>query len=375
MNSRERIEAVVALETPDRTPVGPLLDHFAATHAGITKALFMHDRQARRQALLKGVRDFGPWDLSFLAETVIPEYMDMAPARVKFPGLELPEDETHQFEEFELLTPEDYETLLRLGFHRFLIHVAKRVRPNLSMFGAVKNVWSLLTEVRRNAGLLRKQGVEPAVGFMIPGPLFEYFSLGRSMGKMCLDLFDFPDRVKTAGHYWARAICPGAARFAKLAGIPRVFIGLSRSSPALISPQHFEEFVLDELIYMVNDLIGMGITPLLHMDTDWTRSLHYFTRLPPKKCIIELDGATDIFKAKQILGGHSCLMGDVPAYLLAFGRKDEVMAYCKRLIQEVGRDGGFILSSGCSIPANAKPSNVKALAEAAAEWGEQKSWV
>ncbi len=50
-------------------------------------------------------------------------------------------------------------------------------------------------------------------------------------------------------------------------------------------------------------------------------------------------------------------------------KKDEVMAYCKRLIQEVGKGGGFILSSGCSIPANARPENVRALYEAAEEWG------
>jgi len=46
-----------------------------------------------------------------------------------------------------------------------------------------------------------------------------------------------------------------------------------------------------------------------------------------------------------------------------------VLGYCRRLIREVGKGGGFILSSGCSIPATAKAENVKALAEAAEEWG------
>ena len=369
MNSRERLQAAVALEAPDRVPVGPLLDHFAATYAGVTKAAFMHDRKARREALFKTVRELGPWDLSFLAETVFPEYMAMAPARVRYPGVDLPEDEIHQFEEFELLTPEDYENLRRLGFNRFLIQVAKRVNPKMSLWQGARNTWSLLREVRKNAALLREMGVEPAVGFMLPGPLFEYFSLGRSMGQMCMDLFDHPDRIKKAGRYWARAICPPAARFAKWAGINRVFVGLSRSSPAFISPRHFEEFVLPELEYMVNDLIGLGVTPVLHMDTNWTKNLHYFRRFPRGKWIMELDGATDIFKAKEILGDHVCLMGDVPASLLAFRPKDEVLAYCKRLIEEVGKGGGFILSSGCSIPANARVENVRALAEAAEEYG------
>ena len=77
----------------------------------------------------------------------------------------------------------------------------------------------------------------------------------------------------------------------------------------------------------------------------------------------------DIFKAKEILGDRMCIMGDVPSHLLAFGAKDRVMAYCKRLVQEVGKGGGFILSSGCSTPVNAKTENIRALVEAAEEWG------
>lgn len=76
-----------------------------------------------------------------------------------------------------------------------------------------------------------------------------------------------------------------------------------------------------------------------------------------------------MFKAKEALGGRMCIMGDVPARLLAFGTRDEVLRYCKRLIEGAGRGGGFILSSGCSIPANAKAENVKAMTEACEEWG------
>ncbi len=39
----------------------------------------------------------------------------------------------------------------------------------------------------------------------------------------------------------------------------------------------------------------------------------------------------------------------------------EVEAYCEKLIKEIGANGGFILSSGCDIPIDAKPENVKAM--------------
>jgi uroporphyrinogen-III decarboxylase len=58
-----------------------------------------------------------------------------------------------------------------------------------------------------------------------------------------------------------------------------------------------------------------------------------------------------------------CIMGDVPATLLKLGQPDEVHAYCRRLIDEIGFDGGFILSSGCTVPIDSKPENVKAMIE------------
>jgi len=75
---------------------------------------------------------------------------------------------------------------------------------------------------------------------------------------------------------------------------------------------------------------------------------------------MSLDGETDIFKAKEILGDHMCLMGDVPAAMMAMDDADTVHRYCCRLIQELGPKG-FILHSGCDIPDNAKLENVQAM--------------
>lgn len=108
---------------------------------------------------------------------------------------------------------------------------------------------------------------------------------------------------------------------------------------------------------------------MLHLDTDWTPAIPWLKLLPPRSCILELDGDSDIFEVARAVGDRQCIMGDVPARLLAFSGRDEVRDHCRRLVEEVGRGGGFILSSGCSIPANARPENVKAMTEAVEEWG------
>ena len=113
---------------------------------------------------------------------------------------------------------------------------------------------------------------------------------------------------------------------------------------------------------MVAAVLDEGAIPVLHFDANWDRDIERLLELPQGRCVLSLDGKTDIFRAKQILRGHMCLMGDVPAAMFSLGTVDEVKAYCERLLTEVGPDG-FILSSGCDVPVDAKYENVKAMVE------------
>ncbi|HBG23241.1 MAG TPA: uroporphyrinogen-III decarboxylase, partial [Peptococcaceae bacterium] len=125
-------------------------------------------------------------------------------------------------------------------------------------------------------------------------------------------------------------------------------------------PRLWRRFVFPYYKQLVQAVVDEGVIPILHFDSDWTRDLENLREMPKGKCVLALDGATDIYKAKEILGDHMCIMGDVPAALLSLGTPGEVNEYCQRLINEIG-PAGFILSSGCDIPPNAKPENVKAM--------------
>ena len=108
-----------------------------------------------------------------------------------------------------------------------------------------------------------------------------------------------------------------------------------------------------------------GRVTIFHLDTCWDKNLHYFKELPKGSAVIGLDSTTDILLAKKILGGHLCIYGDIPAAMLSHGTPEEVEAYCKKLIDEVGRDGGFILGSGCAVPPDCKPDNFRMMLETA----------
>jgi uroporphyrinogen-III decarboxylase len=46
---------------------------------------------------------------------------------------------------------------------------------------------------------------------------------------------------------------------------------------------------------------------------------------------------------------------------MSVGKPEDVEAYCKKLIDEVGNDGGLLLSTGCGLPAATKKENFEAM--------------
>ncbi|MBW1797411.1 MAG: hypothetical protein JRJ21_03170, partial [Deltaproteobacteria bacterium] len=77
---------------------------------------------------------------------------------------------------------------------------------------------------------------------------------------------------------------------------------------------------------------------------------------------------TDIFKAKEVLGDTVCIRGNVPLSIMCTGTPDDIKEYCKKLIDVVGKGGGFIMDSS-TVMDDAKPENVKAMIDFTKEYG------
>jgi len=56
---------------------------------------------------------------------------------------------------------------------------------------------------------------------------------------------------------------------------------------------------------MVNTFAAQDIITVLHLDNDWILNLPYLRELPPRMCVCELDGKTNIFDAREIPKNHS----------------------------------------------------------------------
>lgn len=283
----------------------------------------------------------------------------------KLPGRELGDEELFQILEEEIMTPADYERILDVGYGRWYMDYLVALQPDLpaGRRGRAIVTWQFIRmalRIRGNARRLAKRGVTPAFSAGCYPP-FDYFSLARSMERFSLDLYEVPELVQRASDAAIEPTVATTLQTLMLTRGTRVSIYPMRSSATFISPKMFEERVLEQLKRLVEAFTAKGLTPLLHCDGNWGPMLHLLRELPRASCILELDNDTDIFEAKEVLGDWMCLKGNVPAVMLAFGEPGEVEAYCQRLISEVGHDGGFILSSGCEVPLNAKLENVEAM--------------
>ena len=78
--------------------------------------------------------------------------------------------------------------------------------------------------------------------------------------------------------------------------------------------------------------------------------------------------ATNIYKAKEVLGDVVCIRGNVPLSILLAGTPNDVEDYCKKLIDVVGKGGGFIMDASTNLD-DAKPENLKAMIEFTIEYG------
>jgi uroporphyrinogen-III decarboxylase len=147
----------------------------------------------------------------------------------------------------------------------------------------------------------------------------------------------------------------------------RIFMTNTRGSDEFMSMEQFNTFYWPTFKKLVMTLIERGAIPCIFFEGNFTSRLERLLEFPKGKMLVRLD-TTDILKAKEILGGHFCIEGNVPSSLLQIGSVQEVKDYCKKLIDAVGKGGGYILGPRSSTD-EVKPENLKAMIEFTKEYG------
>jgi uroporphyrinogen-III decarboxylase len=367
MTFKERFNATINLQECDRVPVGFPITWFAARHTGITMAEFATSCQASADAVYKTFQDLGGMDLTSF--TLSPALTIVLPIKQRVPGRDLPPDSIIQYHEEEIMTPDEYDIIMNKGWRCYYKeYLLPRIKPEFSSPSGELELKKREKEVKRITEKLRSRFKDKSIIFndgLFALPPFETLSMARSFGPLLTDLYRRPDKVIAAMDVMMAEIIETITSQIRTAKKLFGNMAISRSAGTFISPKQFEKFVFPYVKNIVDCFMSENLVVIFHLDQDWLKFLPYFKQLPEGRYIVQLDGSTDIFEAKKILGDRMCLMGDVPARLLKLGTTREVEQYCRKLIDHVGKGSGFILSCGCSIPVDANFDNVKTLVDTA----------
>ena len=352
------IRRAVACQPVDRIPVIPCANAYLARSQHVVLKDYINDFD---KACTANLAELTRLDADGTQNVIFSPYLlgTQWLSKAAIPGVELGDDDMWQITEAENMKFEEYEDIKRMGWDAWQKKfIAEKCNDNWHrlepFFAANPKAYQRF----------REAGIPCIADFLMITP-FEYFCGGRSLETFFTeDLMEEPELMHEIFDLVLESNLKTYRQQILDTHATGVWIGGWRTGPDLISPAMFDEFVWPSFKAYYDLCIEMGVIPTFHLDSNWDLCIDKFKRLEDKTYILGLDSKTDMRNARKVLGPNVCLLGDVPCELFALGTPDQVADYVTRMLEDVG-PWGVIISSGCDIPSDAKPENVKAMADAA----------
>ena len=374
-------------EKPDMIPIRPFVAEFTAKYAGYTCQEVTHDFEKAFAAARKCAADFD-WDAvvanmvyvwTGLTQAIGLKYyavpgIDISPD-VGFQYLEPPEDRA-------FMKPDEYDQLIedptgflfniwlpRVSADLSAISQPTSYRNNLSFLKGGMAMLSYFNGFGKQIELLRTQsGTVSSIAGILKAPFDIIADKLRGYLGLLTDLFERPAKVLAA----CEALMPHLLHVALSGADPdkNVPIGfwMHRGCVPFVSQQHFDKFYWPTLKPIIEEIWARGHQVLFYAEGNWNAHLKAFAELPEKSIVYHVDQA-DIFEVHKALGDKFCISGGIPNFLLSYGTPQEVRDYCKKVIDGVARDGGYIMDAGAIMQDDTKVENIKAMTEFTREYG------
>lgn len=398
----DRFNKALRLESPDQVLVGPSSDHFFSTKlAGMSNKDAMLDHPKRYAALKETLLRF-EFDIA-LQSGVYPAqwYSILGAKHYKWPGGGLPDDMTFQFVEKEYLLADEYDQFLANPNDFTMRMLWPRMTAGLEPLGGLPPFYSIgpdpiflgpafaheeqlrvldtlkkLAEASQASSQaevdymaeVKELGYPVSYGANFTPPFDMVADFLRGLRGVMLDIFRVPDKLLAAVDLYVEPQIQAAIAWAESIDNPRIFFWLHRGAAGFMSDEHFEKFYWPSIRKVVLALVEAGLTPILHVQGDFTPRLRHLAELPCGKVPIHYD-RVDRKQALEVMGDRQCFWGGVSSALLSTGKPEQVKDDVKELIDMFGPKGGLIVDGSVGIPDEAKPENVQAMVEAVRENG------
>jgi hypothetical protein len=367
----KRVRDAIELKEPDRVPVWIVPD--PVRFAGLKRSVEFYDPKAWQNAIKMATLEFEP-DLclpGFGSSGLAWETLGIK--NRLWPGGPLPDDYEYQFIETEFLKEDEYDLYLSDPSDFVIRYYLPRIYGNLtplsklprlsSFFGGFEGNLSLITspEFKQLARTLSKAAKESSRYRKISGDVQEEFAL------LGFPAFSYPGGVGGA---------PFDTVSSFLRGMKGSMFDMYRRPEKLLQ---LCDMLLDQRIKAAlpadpntrgnpkrlgiplwrgdKAFMELGYVPMPFFEDHFGNRLEHLLELPKGK-IAALVDHSDIVRAKEILKGHTCVIGTAPASI-RYGSLQSASDYFKNLIKQCAGGGGFMLN--LSFPDKGTTADLKAM--------------
>lgn len=401
---QERVKRVLDACTgkvPDRVPIMGPYELFVYNYAGVTIKEAMNDYALARRACHKFLDDFQPdADFGPVLAYPAPPMEFLGVKWFKWAGHGLGDNIMYQFMEGEYMKADEYDEFIYDPSHFMATKWLPRSFKALEGFAGFPPMrlmmwfgWTgLLTafanpEVQQalqnaiEAGKqlsewfaslgqytqeIKQKGFPLAYGAFSWPPFDLIGDTLRGTRGIMSDMIRRPDKLLKALEI-ATQLCIEYGSAAAGADLPLTWIWMHKGSEGFMSDEQYKTFYWPFLKRAIEGLVERGCIVVIYCEGNDTPRLKYFVDVPKGKVVYHF-ATMDMAKAKEMLKGIAAISGNVPNRLLVTGTPDDVKAYCKWLIDTVGKDGGYIMDTSALLD-EAKLENVKAMFEFTREYG------
>ena len=376
--------------------------YFPARYCGISHSAPYYDYDAWLSACKKTVLDFGA-DISTVQNFFPGSVLELVdPHVLQWPGQGGSLMQSHQYLDGEYMRETEYAHLISdpgdFILRRYMPRMSGAMAGFSSMtplpsgamgYRGVLNLAETLVsrEVAASLETLQKIGRElrewtprmdafqkeieelgfpPFIGGVALAPYDVIADNLRGMRGTMMDLFKHPDELLQACDSILKVMLDHIGMPVEGA-LNTISMPLHFGSEGFCSLKQFETYYWPTLRGLIVELAERGFTPLVMTEGDYSSRLGYLLEIPKGKAFVHFD-TTDMFRAKDVLGGHLCISGNMPISLLATGTPEEVREQAKKLMDYCGRDGGFVMSTRSPVD-DARPDNLKAMIDFTKEYG------
>ena len=400
----DRILAAINLEKPDRVPVRLNMGFWPAKSGAITAYEAMSNPA-------KGAKAWKDFNLKFQPDASVDPLHNTVPAAMfaaldyklySWPGHGVSESASYQYNEKDWMIAEDYDELISDPSDYLIRTYLPRTVGAFAGFGGLSSFWDYielpfvfgqvmgwgsddmvagLEKLTAAAKVVNEWGkvIFPAMGEVMAAgfPPFAgsatkapFDILGdtlRGTKGVIVDMFRQPDKVIAAVDQLTQVAIDWALKKANPPEVPICFMPLHKGADGFMSDEQFRTFYWPSFLKVIEGLVEQGMIPLLFAEGRYNTRLEAIMETPKGSSIWYFD-QTDMARAKETIGTVCCIQGNMPLSLLHAGTADKVAEYTRKLIDDAGEGGGFIVDFG-AVADEGKDENLEMMIKTAKEYG------